>query len=400
MTLKTLDKDGDGQVSQKESRGTVVQGIFRNVDKKIAGERRGDGQLTGEEMTTYFSKREAGRNGIITADEMAAYFEKNYPGRDGVLNMADLKRSIGGYRNGQGDGPRGTPTVDGDRLFTEGGNGDVTCFDAETGKTIWHVNLVDDFGGKRPGWGYSESPLVVGNIVFVTPGGSEGTLIALNKKTGEPVWRSSGVIEAAHYASPLVAEISGKKQIVQFGRESLFGVTFDDGNFLWKYSGAANGTANCMTPIIDGDYVLSSSAYGTGGGLVKISSDGDSQKADEKWFEKTFANHHGGLVKIGDYVYGFGSNSLICVNFLTGEIAWQEKSVSKGSLIYADGQLYCLGERHEVALVEATPKAYSEKGRFKIEPQGRPSWAHPILANGRFYIRDQHMLTAYDVKGN
>jgi outer membrane protein assembly factor BamB len=180
----------------------------------------------------------------------------------------------------------------------------------------------------------------------------------------------------------------------------VFGVTFDDGNFLWKYSGAANGTANCATPIIDGDYVLSSSAYGTGGGLVKISTDGKVQKADELWFDKAFANHHGGLVKIDDHVYGFGQGGLLCVNFLTGKIAWQDSSVKKGSLIYADGQLYCLGEGHEVALVEATPEAYKEKGRFKIETQGRPSWAHPVVANGRFYIRDQHMLTAYDVKGN
>ena len=399
MTLKAIDQDGDGKISEKESRGTAVQGFFRNADERKKGEKKGDGQLTADEMTTYFTRRETGRDGIITADELASFFEKNHPGRDGVLGMADLKRAIGGYRNGQGDGPRGTPTVDGDRLYTEGGNGDVTCLDIETGKTIWHVNLVTDFGGGRPGWGYSESPLLDGNILFVTPGGKDGTLIALNKKTGEPIWRTSGVTEGAHYSSPVVAEIGGQKQIVQFGRESVFGVTFDDGNFLWKYSEAANGTANCATPIIDGDYVLTSSAYGTGGGLVKISSEGKAQKADEKWFDKAFANHHGGLVKIDDHVYGFGQGGLLCVNFLTGKIAWQDKSVSKGSLIYADGQLYCLGERHEVALVDANPEAYSEKGRFKIENLGRPSWAHPVVANGRFYIRNQNRLTAYDVKG-
>lgn len=398
ITLKALDQDGDGSISQKESKGTVLSGNFRNADVAKEGEKNGDGKLTAEEMTDYFSKKETGRDGVITGEELAGYFQKNHPGRDGVLDQADLKRSIGGYRNGQGDGPRGTPAVDGNRLYTEGGNGDVTCLDTETGKTIWHKNLVTDFGGKRPGWGYSESPLLVGNLVFVTPGGSEGTMLALNKTTGEQVWRSSGISEAAHYSSPVVAEIAGQKQIVQFGRESVFGLSFDDGNFLWKYSGAANGTANCATPIVAGDHVLSSSAYGTGGGLVKVSGEGESQKAEELWFDKSFANHHGGIVKVDDHVYGFGGNSLLCVNFLTGEIAWQEKSVGKGSLICADGQLYCLGERHEVALVKATPKEYVENGRFSIETQGRPSWAHPVVANARFYLRDQNTLTAYDVK--
>ncbi len=397
MTIKVLDSDGDGAISNKEARGTSVQGYFSKADVAADGEKKGDGQITAEELQDYFAKAEKGKDGVITTEEASQFFEKNYPGRDGILTKADLKRSIGGYRNGQGDGPRGTPTVDGDVIYTEGGNGDVTCLASATGSTLWHVNMVEDFGGKRPGWGYSESPLVIGNSVIVTPGGSNGTVLALDKSNGKPVWQSSGVTQSAHYASPIVVEISGQKQIVQFGRESMFGVKADGGDLLWQYDGAANGTANCATAIVDGNHVLASSAYGTGGGLAKISADGAAQKADQVWFEKSFANHHGGLVKVGDYVYGFGSNSLFCVNFLTGEIAWQEKSVGKGSLMYADGMLYCLGERHEVALVEANPKEYVEKGRFKIEDHGRPSWAHPVVANGVFYIRDQHTLTAYDV---
>ena len=210
-TIAAVDGDGDGKISQQESRGTAVQGYFNNADEKAEGERRGDGQLTKEELTNYFSKREAGRDGEISSKELAAYFEKFQPGEDGVLSMPDLKRSIGGYRNGQGDGPRGTPTVVGDRLYTEGGNGDVTCLDTATGKTIWHVNLVEDFGGGRPGWGYSESPLVEGNLVFVTPGGKDGSMVALNRNTGEQVWRSAGVDQGAHYSSPIVTEIAGQE---------------------------------------------------------------------------------------------------------------------------------------------------------------------------------------------
>ena len=399
ITIAALDKDGDGTISKKESQNTALQQSFGNIDDG-KDKKSGDGLLTAEELQADFSSREAGRDGMLTAEELTAYFVKNHPGRDGVLTKANLKRALGGYRNGQGDGPRSAPTVVGDRLYTEGAFGDVACLAAATGETLWHLNLVKDLGGSIPGWGYSESPLVSGNLVFVTPGGKDGTLAALNQQTGKPVWRSSGMTDGAHYASPVEANLAGQKQVVQFGRGSVFGVSFDDGNLLWSYAGAANGTANCATPIIDGDLVMASSAYGTGGGVVKISAKGETQEAEQLWFEKSFANHHGGIVKVGDHAYGFGGNSLLCVNFKTGEIAWQEKSVGKGSLVYAEGQLYCLGEGHEVALVEATPTAYVEKGRFGIEEHGRPSWAHPVVANGRLYLRDQNTLTAYDVKAN
>ncbi len=394
-----LDTDKSGALERKEYQSTILRSEANNIDQPAeAGGKRGDEILTAEELKNHFARKETGFDGKISTEELTNYFEKNHPGRDGRLTPADVKGSMGGFRNDQGDGPRGTPTVVGDRLYTEGGNGDVACLDATTGKTVWYKSLVDDFGGKRPGWGYSESPLVNGDLVFVTPGGSSGTLVALNKDSGATVWTSTAVTQGAHYASPVLATIQGRKQVVQFGRESMFGVAEDGGTQMWSYKNAANGTANCATAVIDGNYVLASSAYGIGGGLAEISVEGGGQQSKEVWFEKKLANHHGGLVKVGDHVYGFGTGGLICIHFLTGEIKWTDPSVKKGSLIYADGMLYCLGEAHEVALVEANPTAYVERGRFKIKPQGRPSWAHPVVANGRFYIRDQHTLTAYDVK--
>ena len=176
-------------------------------------------------------------------------------------------------------------------------------------------------------------------------------------------------------------------------------LSLNDGKHLWSYSGANNGTANACTPIVDGDHVLASSGYGKGSGLVKISNDGDAQKAEEVYFESKLANHHGGIVKVGDHVYGFGS-TLICMNFLTGEIAWEARSVGKGSLTYADGHLYCLSERNELGLVEANPEKYVEKSRLRLPKTDRPSWAHPVVANGRLYIRDQNLLTCYDIRGD
>ena len=392
-----LDADKDSKVSNQEAKNTLVGQNFSNIDQKIEGERRGDGFLTGEELTQYFATRARGRDGTINAEELQTYYERTYPNRDGILSKADVRRYYGGFRNGNGDGPRGTPTVDGERLYAEGGFGDLTCLDVATGKTIWHVNLQTDLGGGRPGWGYCESPLVVNDWLIVTPGGNQGTIAALDKKTGEVVWRSKDVKEGAHYSSPLLARIAGTEQIVQFARNSVFGVKLDGGSFLWKYSGANNGTANISTPVIDGDYVLAASGYGTGAGLVRVTGGGDDPIAEEIYFEQTLANHHGGLVKVGDHVYGFGNGGLICMKYLTGEVAWKARSVNKGSLTYADGHLYCLGERNEVALVEANPEEYTEKGRFSIPKTGRSSWPHPVVANGKLYIRDQNNLTCYSV---
>lgn len=390
----------DGMISRDESRQSPLDRPFGNIDHRDPKTRKGDELLTVEEIEEYLLKSEGGKDGLVSLEELAAYYAKQYPHRDGQLTAAELRGYYGGYRNGMGDGPRGTPTVVGNRVYVEGGNGDVSCLDLSTGSTLWHVNLAADFNGGRPGWGYSESPLIEGDLLIATPGGKLGTVVALHKDTGKVVWRSADVTESAHYSSPVVADILGVRQIVQFARENVFGVSLADGKLLWKYGAANNGTANCATPIVADDHVFASSSYGTGGGLAKITADGGQQLATEVYFEKKMANHHGGIVKVGDYMYGFGSGGLICMNFLTGEVAWQDRSVGKGSLLVADGMLYLLGEGHEVALAQATPKEYVETGRFKIESHGRPSWAHPVVADGRLYIRDQGSLTAYDVKSN
>ncbi len=395
--LEKLDTDSDGKISSDESRRDDFRRSFNRADKKDPKTRKGDGFVTEEEAVAYFERFEAGKDGMVSEAELQNLFEKKYAGRDGRLSKEELASNFGGYRNGQGDGPRGTPALDGNRLYAEGGNGDVTCFDAKTGETVWHVNLVSDFGGGRPGWGYSESPLVVDDMLVVTPGGKQGTVLALDKTTGEAIWQSKDLTQGAHYSSPIVTTIGGIRQIVQFARESAFGLEIETGKLLWEYDGAANGTANCATPIVENDMVFTSSAYGTGGGLAKIDTAGTTQKAEEVYFSKEMANHHGGIVKVGDHMYGFGNGGLICMDFETGEIAWRERSVGKGSLVAADGLLFLLGEGHQVALAKATPEGYEELGRFQITNHGRRSWAHPVVAGGKFYVRNQQDLTCYDV---
>lgn len=398
--LEAADKNEDGQLARDEAMGTPAERFFDRADSKVAGTDKGDGQLTKEELSSYFFAREPGRDGELSPKELETYYVKNQPGRDGVLSKADLRRFYGGLRNGYGDGPRGTPTISENRVYAEGGKGDLTCLDASTGKTIWYVSLTEKLKGGTPGWGYSESPLVVNDLVIVTPGGAEGTVAALNKNTGEVVWRSTDLKQGAHYSSPLIAEIAGVPQIVQFARESVFGVTLADGKLLWSYGGSANGTANIATPTVFQDHVLSASSYGKGAGLVKVTAvSAGEQKADEVYFEKKLANHHGGIIKVGDYAYGFGG-ALVCMNFMTGEIVWQDRSVGKGSVVSADGLLFLLGENSDVGLAEATPEGYREHGRFKIDNFGRPAWAHPAVANGKLFLRNQHRLTAYNVKAN
>jgi outer membrane protein assembly factor BamB len=396
--VKELDKDEDGFVSRKEAQGSALDRHFGRMDLADPATNKADNQLTVDEIVTFYAKHEIGRDGVITMEELRRHYVANKVTGDGVMTAAELRGMIGGYRNGMGDGPRGTPTVDGDRVYVEGGNGDVSCHEAATGKTIWYVSLRTDFGGGTPGWGYSESPLITDELVIVTPGGKGGTLVALNKLDGKVAWQSKELTENAHYSSPVIAEINGEKQIVQFSNQSVFGVSLADGKPLWRYTSPANGTANCCAPIVEDNFVFASSGYGTGGGLAKITGAGSTQKAEEVYFEKKMRCHHGGIVKVGDYMYSAGDGPLMCVEFKTGRIAWQARGASKGSICAADGMLYILGENHEVFLAEATPEEYRERGRFKIQGHGRPSWAHVIVTGGRMYLRDQESLTAYDVK--
>lgn len=396
--LKSLDKDSDERLSKQEVKGAALERFFDQIDQQDPETKKGDEQLTAGEIDQYLKKSQPGRDGALSVKELEAFYVRDKNTGDGQLSRDELRTMFGGYRNGMGDGPRGTPTVDGDKVYVEGGHGDVSCLEAKSGNTLWHINLTKSFGGGVPGWGYSESPLIAGDLVIVTPGGQQGTLLALNKKTGEEVWQSGDLNEGAHYSSPVLAEINGVHQIVQFGNQSVFGVSLEDGKRLWNYKAPANGTANCCAPIVDENFVFASSSYGTGGGLAKIIAAGSTQQAEEQYFEKKLECHHGGIVKVGDYMYTNGGGALLCVEFKTGKVMWQHRSVGKGSLVVADGMLYLLSEGQQVALAEATPEEYREHGKFSVESRGRASWAHPVVSGGMLYIRDQESLTAYDVK--
>jgi outer membrane protein assembly factor BamB len=299
----------------------------------------------------------------------------------------------GAYRDSRGDGPRGTPTVDGNNLYALGANGDLSCLDLKTGRIVWAVNLLQKFGGQNIGWGISESPLVLDEKLLVNAGGPGASIVALNKKDGSLIWKSQS--DKAGYSSGMPVQVGNTTQVVFFTQERALGLDPKDGKLLWEYTRPANNVANVATPVVRGNRVFISSDYGTGAGLVEIKADG---KAQEVYFTREMRNHHSSSILIGDYLYGFSSGILTAMRFDTGEVAWKDRSVGKGSLVYADGNLYAFSENGVVGLIEATPTAYHERGRFRIQQDSLPTWTHPIVAGGRLYLRDQDTIYAYDVR--
>lgn len=300
--------------------------------------------------------------------------------------------------HGRGPGPRGTPTLHEDRIYVLTENGDLACLQAADGKTLWHRNILQDFKGENPRWLISESPLVDGDRVIVMPGGDQASLVALNKDTGETIWTSKELSDGAGYSSCLVAEVQGIRTLLAFTAAAAVGLRAEDGQLLWRYEPVANRTANVTTPIFYQDRAFYSSDYGTGCALLQLKADNGSMEAKEVYFNRDMRNHHGGVVLVDGYLYGFSGAILTCMEFETGKVMWKDRSVGKGSVTYADGQLYLFSEKNVVGLAEATPDEYRETGRFEVADQGWPSWAHPVVSGGRLYIRNQGVLNCYDIR--
>ena len=295
------------------------------------------------------------------------------------------------FRESRGNGPRGTPTIDGDRLYAMAADGLLLCLETATGKSIWSQNVLQKFGGSQIPWGISESPLIDGPHVIVAPGGRGASVVALNKNDGALVWKAGN--DQAGYASAVTADVGGVRQIITLMSDAALGVRADDGQVLWRYTKVANNTANIATPIVSDGHVFLSTSYDTGGALLRL----DAKGATEVYFTRRMKNHYSTSVLVGDVLYGYDDSMLTAMRFKTGDVLWRHRSVGKGSVLYADKHLYVLGEDGTVGLVEAREDQYREISRFEI-PAGRyPTWAPPVIANGRMYIREQDNLLAFDI---
>ncbi len=299
------------------------------------------------------------------------------------------------FSNDRGSGPRGTPTVDGDRVYAFGASGDLAVLEAASGKVVWRVNVLSKFGGSNIRWGLSESPLVLEDRVLVQAGGRGAGIVALRKTDGAEIWRSQG--DEPGYSSAVLQEIGGVRQAVFFTAERAVGLDVNDGRLLWSYDRVANRTANIATPIVRGNHVFLSSDYGTGAALLELSGSAGKITARQVYFTHEMRNHHASSVLVGQHLYGFSSSILTAMQFDTGTVAWRHRTVGKGSLIFADERLYLFSENGVVGLAEANPKEYREHGRFQLQTGNLPTWSHPAVANGKLYLRDQDTIYAYDI---
>jgi outer membrane protein assembly factor BamB len=311
-------------------------------------------------------------------------------------------------------GPRGTPAVSDGMVYAVGTEGDLVAVDAATGQERWRRNFGRDFGGQMmSSWKFAESPLIDGDRIVVTPGGSNAIMVALDKRTGKDIWRAkmgsfpSRGPNGAAYSSVVISNGGGVKQYIQLVGKGVISVRASDGWFMWGYGDVANNVANISTPIVSGDHVFASTGYGTGSALLKISAQGDRATASEVYFldPGTFQNHHGNMVLINGTIYaGHGHNQgfPIALELASGKVLWggRLRNAGQGSaaVAYADGHLYFRYQNGVMMLIEASPQAYREKGSFQIPNVRNPSWSHPVIINGRLYLREQDSLYVYDVR--
>jgi outer membrane protein assembly factor BamB len=300
------------------------------------------------------------------------------------------------FGNDRGDGPRGTPTIDGDRVYAFGASGDLSVLDAANGKVHWTINVLQKFGGSNITWGLSESPLVLTDRVLVNAGGPQASIVALNKKDGSVLWRSQS--DEAGYSSAVLQEVGGIRQVIFFTGQRALGVDVSNGRLLWSYSQVANGTANIATPIVRANRVFLSSDYGTGAALLEMVPADGGIRAREVYFTREMRNHHASSVLVGEYLYGFSASILTAMRFDSGQVAWKDRSVGKGSLVFADDRLYLFSENGVVGLAEASPDAYREHGRFELQTGRLPTWSHPVVSGGKLFLRAQDTIYAYDVR--
>lgn len=401
--------DGDWPQWRGPNRSGVVDGAGRWTEWPAGG------------PPLVWSSREAGR-GFSTPSKVGdrLFLLGAIEGEDESLIALDVRdgrriwaTAVGRMRGGY-PGPRSTPTWADGRLYVISSDGKVLCARAEDGARVWVRDLVEELGGQCGPWAYAESPLVDGDRVICTPGGPAVTIVALDRITGATLWtcavqrvretepgarRPRRAYSTAGYASIVAAEIGGVRQYVQFLDGGVVGVAAADGRLLWAWDAPASPVANCTTPIVEGDIVFAASAYNTGGGAARIVRRGEEVEVQPLWFLKDVQNHHGGVVLVDGHLYGTGASQLWCVELQSGRVAWTAPSVGKGSVSAAGSRLYVRSENGPVALVEAVPTAYRERGRF--EQPNRSSlkaWPHPVIADGRLYLRGQELVLCYDLR--
>ena len=348
-----------------------------------------------EELGQGHSSAVADNNNIYTAgmiDETGYLFKFDLSGK--LLN----KYAYGPEYIQSFYGTRGTPVIVGNVAYIVSGFGKLVCMDHSTGKTIWSKDMVKDFGGEVIRWGYNETPVVDGDKLYCTPGGKTDNVVALDRHSGEMIWSCKGKGELSAYCTPLLFEHNGRKILATHTASHLLGIDAETGKLLWSHSQPNKWSVHANTPIYSGGEILYFSGYGQGGGVLKLDQNGES--VSEVWFSKDFDSRIGGAVLVDGYIYGSGDNSRTwkSVDWKTGKAKYESSEIAKGTLIFADGKLYCYSEKGELALVKADPEKFELAGNTKVTLGSEQHWAHPMISNGVLYIRHGKALVAYKIK--
>ena len=325
-------------------------------------------------------------------------------GEDGVLYALDTsgnlkwKKTYGKGWTGSNPGTRTTPTIEKDRIYIMSGHGVISCFNTEDGEQKWSIDTFAKFGGENITWGIAESVLIDNEKVICTPGGKDATVVALDKKTGETIWISKGVSDKSAYCSPLVVEMSGKRVVLTMVEKTVLGIDITDGKVLFQTSHPTTYSISAVSPVYDSGVLFVSNGYNQGSVGFTVA---DDMTVSRKWAQKKLDVHHGSVVLLDGNIHGANtSGQWMCLDLATGDIKYQAKAVGKGSVIFADGMLYCYAEKGLLGLVKPTPDGYDMVSSFKIEMGEKEHWAHPAISHGVLYIRHGEVLMAFDIAMN
>jgi outer membrane protein assembly factor BamB len=320
---------------------------------------------------------------------------------DAETGKENWRHSYESYFWQDGVGPRATPTIEGDLVWTLGARGHLHCLKVDSGKEVWHHDLKERFNAPVQHWGFASSPLVEGDLLLLNPGGPGNTVVALDKKTGKVKWKN--LDEPAGYSAPVISEACGVRQVLFFLAEALVSLDPKTGQEYWRYPWPTPNKVNAATPIVRGDYVFISSGYGKGCALVKVVNGKNGRLRAEMVYENNLMrNHFGSSIFYKDYLYGFDEGFLTCMPFREGKKrgwrAWKERKFNKGTLILAGDTLIVLGEHGNLAMVEPYPGEYRELATFSVTKAR--CWTMPVVAQGRLYIRDEQSIYCFDLRKN
>jgi outer membrane protein assembly factor BamB len=335
-------------------------------------------------------------NGIVYTTGMEAddqgYLYALKP--DGTLQY---KVAYGPEWKGSYTSARSTPTVDGDFIYIMSGQGRITCHRKQDGKQVWYRDTLDAFKGENIRWGIAESVLIDGDTLICTPGGKDATVVALKKQTGDTIWTSKGLSEKSAYCSPCVIERGANRILLTMVEKSIVGIDIRTGKVLWQEPHKVSYDINAGTPGYRDGRMFVSNGYKHGTRMFTLSADGTSIR--KGWHQKSLDIHHGGMVLVGDNLHGASGSQWQCLDQQTGDVKYSDKLVGKGSVVYADGLLYCYGEKGTLGLVRMDAAGYDMVSSVKITKGEKEHWAHPAISEGRLYIRHGAVLMCFDIKG-